>query len=129
MQVMSATLLRPGDCLVIISNSGRTRDLMDATDIARKNGATTIAITASGSPLASRLPHPPGGRPPRGLRPLQPHGVAPAAPAGHRRAGHLRGAAHRQPRCSRLLQQMKDNLRIAKRYRPDQHPAPQRLPR
>jgi RpiR family carbohydrate utilization transcriptional regulator len=53
MQVMSATLLGPGDCLVIISNSGRTRDLMDAADIARKNGATTIALTASGSPLAS----------------------------------------------------------------------------
>ncbi|HRO55123.1 MAG TPA: SIS domain-containing protein, partial [Alicycliphilus sp.] len=51
-QVMSATLLGPGDCAVIISNSGRTRDLMDAADIARKNGATTIAITASGSPLA-----------------------------------------------------------------------------
>ncbi|MBT0569643.1 SIS domain-containing protein [Curvibacter sp. CHRR-16] len=53
MQVMSASLLRAGDCVVIISNSGRTRDLMDATDIARKNGATTIVITASGSPLAS----------------------------------------------------------------------------
>ncbi len=53
MQVMSATMLGPGDCVVIISNSGRTRDLMDAADIARKNGATTIVITASGSPLAS----------------------------------------------------------------------------
>ena len=53
MQVMSATLLGPGDCAVIISNSGRTRDLMDAADIARRNGATTIVITASGSPLAS----------------------------------------------------------------------------
>ena len=53
MQVMSASLLGPGDCVVIISNSGRTRDLMDACDIARKNGATTIVITASGSPLAS----------------------------------------------------------------------------
>jgi RpiR family carbohydrate utilization transcriptional regulator len=53
MQVMSASLLRPGDCLVIISNSGRTRDLMDAADIARKHGATTITITASGSPLAA----------------------------------------------------------------------------
>lgn len=52
-QVMSATLLGPGDCAVIISNSGRTRDLMDAAEIARKNGATTIVITASGSPLAS----------------------------------------------------------------------------
>jgi RpiR family transcriptional regulator, carbohydrate utilization regulator len=53
MQVMSASTLSAGDCVVIISNSGRTRDLMDAADIARKNGATTIVITASGSPLAS----------------------------------------------------------------------------
>ena len=52
MQVMSASLLGPGDCVVVISNSGRTRDLMDACDIARKNGATTLVITASGSPLA-----------------------------------------------------------------------------
>ena len=53
MQVMSASLLGPSDCVVVISNSGRTRDLMDACDIARKNGATTIVITASGSPLAA----------------------------------------------------------------------------
>ena len=53
MQVMSASILGPGDCVVVISNSGRTRDLMDACDIARKNEATTIVITASGSPLAS----------------------------------------------------------------------------
>jgi len=52
MQVMSASILGAGDCVVVISNSGRTRDLMDACDIARKNGATTIVITASGSPLA-----------------------------------------------------------------------------
>jgi RpiR family carbohydrate utilization transcriptional regulator len=53
MQVMGASLLGPGDCLVIVSNSGRTRDLMDAADIARKHGATVITITASGSPLAA----------------------------------------------------------------------------
>jgi len=53
MQVMSASLLGPGDCVVVISNSGRTRDLMDACDIAQKNGATTIVITATGSPLAA----------------------------------------------------------------------------
>ena len=53
MQVMSASLLGPGDCVVVISNSGRTRDLMDACDIAGKNGATTIVITATGSPLAA----------------------------------------------------------------------------
>ena len=51
-QVMSATMLQPGDCVVIISNSGRSRDLLDAAEIARKKGATTIVITASGSPLA-----------------------------------------------------------------------------
>ncbi|MFT6766331.1 MAG: RpiR family carbohydrate utilization transcriptional regulator [Burkholderiaceae bacterium] len=53
MQVMSASMMGPGDSLVVVSNSGRTRDLMDAIDIARKHGATTIAITCSGSPLAS----------------------------------------------------------------------------
>lgn len=51
-QVMSATMLQPGDCVVIISNSGRSRDLIDVAEIARKKGATTIVITASGSPLA-----------------------------------------------------------------------------
>ncbi|QPF76454.1 MurR/RpiR family transcriptional regulator [Roseateles sp. DAIF2] len=52
-QLMSATMLGPGDCAVIISNSGRSRDLMDAAEIARKKGATTVIITASGSPLAA----------------------------------------------------------------------------
>jgi RpiR family transcriptional regulator, carbohydrate utilization regulator len=51
-QVMSATMLQPGDCVVIVSNSGRSRDLLDAAEIARRKGATTIVITASGSPLA-----------------------------------------------------------------------------
>ena len=53
MQVMSASMLGKGDCVVVISNSGRTRDLMDACDIARKRGATTVVITSSGSPLAT----------------------------------------------------------------------------
>jgi len=52
-QLMSATMLKPGDCAVLISNSGRSRDLLDAAEIARKKGATTIYITASGSPLAN----------------------------------------------------------------------------
>ena len=51
-QVMSATMLKPGDCLVVISNSGRSTDLLDSAEIARKRGATLIVITASGSPLA-----------------------------------------------------------------------------
>jgi len=52
-QVMSATMLAPGDCAVIISNSGHSRDLIDVAEIARRKGATTIVITASGSPLAA----------------------------------------------------------------------------
>ena len=51
-QLMSATMLQPGDCAVIISNSGRSRDLLDAAEIARKKGATIIILTASASPLA-----------------------------------------------------------------------------
>ena len=53
-QVMSATMLQPGDVAVIISNSGRSRDLLDAVEIARKKGATTVVITASGTPLAQQ---------------------------------------------------------------------------
>ena len=51
-QVMAATMLGPGDCAVIISNSGRSRDLLDVAEIARKRGAHTIVLTSSGSPLA-----------------------------------------------------------------------------
>jgi len=51
-QVMSATMLGPVDCAVIISNSGRSRDLLDAEEIAHRQGALTILITASASPLA-----------------------------------------------------------------------------
>ena len=54
-QVMSATMLQPGDAAVLISNSGRSRDLLDVADIARRTGATVIAITASGSPLAREV--------------------------------------------------------------------------
>lgn len=53
MQVMAASMLRAGDCVLVISNSGRTRDLMDACDIAQRKGATVIVLTASGSPLAA----------------------------------------------------------------------------
>jgi RpiR family carbohydrate utilization transcriptional regulator len=51
-QLMSATMLQGGDCAVIFSNSGRSRDLIDTADIARRKGATIIIVTASASPLA-----------------------------------------------------------------------------
>jgi RpiR family carbohydrate utilization transcriptional regulator len=51
-QVMSATMLTPGDVAVVFSNSGRTRDAIDVTEIARRKGAAVVLVTASGSPLA-----------------------------------------------------------------------------
>jgi len=42
----------PGYAAAIISNSGHSRDLLDAAEIAREKGATLIVITASDSPLA-----------------------------------------------------------------------------
>src|ERR1700741_2250470 len=50
-QLMSATMLQPGDCAVIISNSGRSRDLLDAAEIASKKGATITTLAASPPPL------------------------------------------------------------------------------
>ena len=52
MQVMSASVMRPGDCAVVISNSGRTRDLIATCNLAKANGANTIVITSSDTPLA-----------------------------------------------------------------------------
>ncbi|GAA0755664.1 DNA-binding transcriptional regulator HexR [Ideonella azotifigens] len=51
-QIMSATMLKAEDCAVIISNSGRSKDLIDVAEIALRKGATLIVITASSSPLA-----------------------------------------------------------------------------
>jgi len=78
MQVMSASLRQSPDVVVAISNSGRTRDLIDAAEIARAHGATVVAITASESPLAA-LSH------------------------IHLSADHPEGYARFSPMCSRLL--------------------------
>ena len=49
---MAATLLQPGDVVVAISNTGRTRDVLRSVEYALHAGANVVAITASGSPLA-----------------------------------------------------------------------------
>lgn len=51
-QIMGATMLNAGDCLIVISNSGRTKELVDVAHIARRQGATVIAITSSRTPLS-----------------------------------------------------------------------------
>ncbi len=53
-QAMAASLLGPRDVVIAISAFGRSAELLDAVDIARRAGAQVVAITASGSPLARR---------------------------------------------------------------------------
>ncbi|KND58824.1 Phosphogluconate repressor HexR, RpiR family [Candidatus Burkholderia verschuerenii] len=48
----SAALLREGDVVVAISNTGRTKDILDACKSALGGGAKVIAITHGNSPLA-----------------------------------------------------------------------------
>ena len=50
--LMSAALLGPGNVVVAISNTGRTRDVVDAARAALAGGAKVIAITHGTSPLA-----------------------------------------------------------------------------
>lgn len=52
MQYMSAITLAPGDVVVAISHTGRTRELLASVELARASGASVIAITAEDSPLA-----------------------------------------------------------------------------
>lgn len=44
-QAISAATLRPGDAVLLFSYYGETKDVLDALDIAKERGATTIAIT------------------------------------------------------------------------------------
>lgn len=52
MQAMSASLLKKGDVAIAISHSGSNRNLIHCMQLARKQGATIIALTTQGkSPL------------------------------------------------------------------------------
>ena len=54
MQLTAAATLGPEDVVLAISHSGRTEELLQTVDIALATGATVIAITTPGSPLARR---------------------------------------------------------------------------
>lgn len=51
-QIMGATMLQSNDCVILISNSGRTCDLIEVAKIAKQRGATVISITSSHTPLS-----------------------------------------------------------------------------
>lgn len=48
---ITAEMLGPGDVAVAISNTGQTREVISAIEVARGNGARTIGITGHGGPL------------------------------------------------------------------------------
>lgn len=50
---MSAALLKPGDAVLAISQSGRSPELLGSAQRARAAGADLVAITVAGSPLAA----------------------------------------------------------------------------
>ncbi|MGC3874760.1 MurR/RpiR family transcriptional regulator [Halomonas sp. GXIMD04776] len=53
MQRMVAAASHTGDVIVIISYTGRTRELVDIARVGRDNGAVILGITAPDSPLAA----------------------------------------------------------------------------
>lgn len=50
-QLMRASMLQPGEVAVVISNTGRTRSILDLAVIARASGAKVIGITGTRSLL------------------------------------------------------------------------------
>lgn len=52
MQRMAAAAMGTGDVVVVISHTGRTRELVDIASVARDNGAVVVGLTEAGSPLA-----------------------------------------------------------------------------
>jgi RpiR family transcriptional regulator, carbohydrate utilization regulator len=52
-QMINASSRRAGDLVVATSSSGRTKELLDAVDIAKQRGATVIVLTGTGTPLST----------------------------------------------------------------------------
>ena len=42
---MAASLLKKGDVVIAVSHSGSTKDPIETLQVAKKNGAVTVAIT------------------------------------------------------------------------------------
>ena len=56
-QRMSAATLQPGDAVLAISNSGRSKPVIEAVEIAHSFGATTVVLTRPHTPLAAVAHH------------------------------------------------------------------------
>jgi len=52
-QIMTASMMRPGDVVVVISNTGRTRQIVEAAQVARANGGRVIGIVGAEGPVSA----------------------------------------------------------------------------
>jgi RpiR family transcriptional regulator, carbohydrate utilization regulator len=52
-QIMAASMMREGDVLVVISNTGRTRQIIEAAEIAKSAGAVLIGIVGAEGPVSA----------------------------------------------------------------------------
>lgn len=52
-QIMAASMMRAGDVAVIISNTGRTQQLVEAARIARQSAATVIGLIGAVGPISA----------------------------------------------------------------------------
>jgi RpiR family carbohydrate utilization transcriptional regulator len=52
-QVMEASMMRPGDLAVVISNTGRTQQIVEVATIARENGAKVIGLVGAEGPISA----------------------------------------------------------------------------
>ena len=55
LQTMAAVTLEPGDVVIAVSQTGRTKDLLHSTQLAMDAGATVIALCPSNTPLAQQV--------------------------------------------------------------------------
>lgn len=52
-QIMTASMMRAGDVVVVISNTGRTRQIVEAAQIARDNGGRVLGILGAEGPVSA----------------------------------------------------------------------------
>jgi RpiR family transcriptional regulator, carbohydrate utilization regulator len=52
-QIMTAAMMRPGDVAIIISNTGRTQQLVEAAQIVREKGAIAIGLVGAEGPISA----------------------------------------------------------------------------
>lgn len=55
MALMAAAMMRSGDCFVAISHSGSSRDVVQAVEVARSAGASTLAIVSYAKSALSKV--------------------------------------------------------------------------